>query len=94
MSDNDHKTPIVGQSRKPVACSTYGDIDDLPADSKETSYHTMLQISLSLMGFVDAELRQAITENTDSADRLGAMLTVIHEVTHDLEAHRRFVEAG
>lgn len=93
MTDNSDKPENIAPSRRPVASASIGACMGSENVSRETSYETMLEISLSLMSFVRSELGAVIVDVPEVAEDLGPMLKVMHEVTLDLETHRRIVEA-
>ncbi len=93
MANNNNKSDDMAPSRRPVASASIGASLELDSVSRETSYETMLEISLSLMSFVRSELGAVMIDTPAVAEDLGPMLKVMHEVTLDLETHRQIVEA-
>ena len=93
MPKNSDKLDELARSRRPVASASFAACIDLDSVSRETSYETMFEISLSLMSFVRSELGAMMVEIPEVAEDLGPMLKVMHEVTLDLETHRQIVEA-
>ncbi len=93
MTNGSNKLDDMAPSRRPVASASMGASFDLDGVSRETSYETMLEISLSLMSYVRSELGAVMIDVPEVAEDLGPMLKVMHEVTLDLEAHRQIVEA-
>lgn len=94
MTDSKPKPATGPGDRRPVASASLSCIVDPLEGSKELAYHTMLEISLSLMSFVGEELRAVIRNEPGVAEELGPTMQVLNEVTRDIEHHRRFVEAG
>lgn len=86
-------TPDLAPSRRPVASASLADCMDSGNASREESYQSMFEISLSLMSYVRSELGVMMTDIPEIAADLGPMLKVLHEVTLDLETHRQIVEA-
>ena len=93
MSNNSGKSDDIAPSRRPVASASISALLDSENVSRETSYETMLEISLSLMTYMRLELGTIMTEKPEVAEDLGPMLRVVHEVSLDLEIHRQIVEA-
>ncbi len=93
MADNSSKSDDTAPSRRPVASASIGACLGIDSVSRETSYETMLEISLSLMSYVRSELGAVMIDSPEVAENLGPMLRVMHEVTLDLETHRQIVEA-
>ncbi len=93
MAKNSDKFDELARSRRPTASATISACIETENVSRETSYETMLEISLSLMSYVRSEIGAVMIEAPEVAEDLGPMLKVMHEVTLDLETHRQFVEA-
>jgi len=93
MTNSNSKSDDMAPSRRPVASASIGIGMEIDGVSRETSYETMLEISLSLMSYVRSELGAVMIDVPEVAEDLGPMLKVMHEVTLDLEAHRQIVEA-
>lgn len=93
MAKNIDKFDELARSCRPIASATINAYIETENISRETSYETMLEISLSLMSYVRSEIGPVMIEAPEVAEDLGPMPKVIHEVTLDLETHRQFVEA-
>lgn len=93
MTNKNNRSDNMAPSRRPIASASFGSSAELDKVSRETSYETMLEISLSLMSFVRSELGVVMVDVPEVAEDLAPMLKVMHEVTLDLEAHRQIVEA-
>lgn len=93
MTHKSDRSNNMAPSRRPIASASFGAAVELDSISRETSYETMLEISLSLMSFVRSELGSVMIDVPEVAEDLAPMLKVMHEVTLDLEAHRQIVEA-
>ncbi|NQU71880.1 MAG: hypothetical protein HQ514_15105 [Rhodospirillales bacterium] len=92
MANSSSKSDNLTPSRRPVASASFAGCMGSENVSREKSYETMLEISLSLMSFVRSELGAVMIETPEVAEDLGPMLKVMYEVTQDLETHRQIVE--
>ena len=93
MANNNRKTDNDAASRRPIASASFATILESEYVTRETSYESILEISLSLMTYVRFELGTIMKESPEVAENLGPMLTVMHEVSLDLESHRQIVDA-
>lgn len=96
MTDSKIKTGETGKTAvtsRPVASASISLVNDTEIGCKETSYQTMLEVSLSLMSYVSSELGTLMKENPEVAEQVGPMLRVVTEVTSDLDSHRQVVDS-